>query len=118
MTAYKDVDAINRFINVTPNDWEIFIHIDKKSKLKIERISERAHVYKLKNIYWGAWEHLYVVLELMRRALDLNGQCIYFHIVTGQDFYAMPPKEIEPTQSLSHRFPYSSPVRGIVFFLS
>ncbi len=94
MTAYKDIDAINRFIEATPEDWGIFIHMDKKSSIQSKDINCRAHVYKRKKVYWGAWEHVYVILFLLQKAFEM-GDYNQYHIVSGQDFYAMSPQCIE-----------------------
>ena len=47
MSAYKpeSVSIINRLISHLPDDWGIFIHIDKKSSISIPDIDARAHVY-------------------------------------------------------------------------
>lgn len=44
MTAYKDAAQINRIIGITPPEWGIYIHIDRKSALKAEDIDSRARV--------------------------------------------------------------------------
>ena len=96
MTAYKDVEAINRFISSTPWDWGIYIHLDKKSTIRREEIDKRAFVFSINKVYWGAWEHLYVILWLLNKAED-EGNFDYYHIVSGQDFYAMSPDKINET---------------------
>ncbi len=106
MTAYKDVDAVNRFILSTPVDWEIYIHVDKKSDID-NKINSRARIFKLKKIYWGAWEHIYVILymiEIARKESDPD----YFHIVSGQDYYAMPPYRIDEKTSVIEGLNYIS----------
>jgi len=94
MTAYKDIEAINRFIASTPDDWGIYIHIDRKSAIAESEIEKKAHVFKFQKVYWGSWEHPFVILYLMEKALS-NGNYDYYHIVSGQDFYAMSPKRID-----------------------
>ena len=96
MTAYKDVSSINRFIDATPNEWGIYIHWDKNPSTFDERdkISKRAVVLSLKKVYWGAWEHVDVILSLMRIA-NKEKEYDYFHIVSGQDYYAVNPSIID-----------------------
>ena len=102
MTAYKDVSSINRFIDVTPKDWGIYIHWDKNPSTFGERdkISKRAVVVSLKKVYWGAWEHIDVILSLMRIA-KTDKEYDYFHIVSGQDYYAVNPLMIDKRMSES-----------------
>lgn len=90
MTAYKDVEIINHFISLTPKDWGIYIHLDKKSKLRISDINPRAKVFSIKKIYWGGWEHLYVFWFLLNQAKESGTYFDYYHLISGQDFYASP----------------------------
>ena len=95
MTAYKDVEMINRFISLTPEDWGIYIHIDLKSKIDISDIDPRANVFSLKRVYWGGWEHLYVFWRLLNEARKSGINYDYFHLISGQDFYACPPSSFD-----------------------
>lgn len=90
MTAYKDVEMINRFISLTPKHWGIYIHIDLKSKICVSDINPRANVFSLKKVYWGGWEHLYVFWLLLNKARESGVKYDYFHLISGQDFYASP----------------------------
>ena len=93
MTAYKDVELINRFVEKMPkNNWRVYIHLDKKSQIDIEQIDKRAKVYKLYNIKWGSINHLYSIVELLRIARKTAKKDSYFHILTGQDFWLTPPE--------------------------
>ena len=95
MTVYKDLDQINRIIDVAPANFDFFVHIDKKSKLKIKDISKRAKVYSEYRIFWGAVEHLKAFLFLMDKALKSNKKYDFYHLITGQDFYACPFKDFD-----------------------
>lgn len=95
MTAYKDVAMINRFISLTPVDWGIYIHMDRKSNIRISEINSRAKVFSIKKIYWGAWEHLYVFWYLIKMAKNSELKFDYYHLVSGQDFYACPISEFD-----------------------
>lgn len=53
ITAYKDAPQINRLISRIPEDWGIFIHLDKKSEIKDGYIDSRAIGVKRRNIYIG-----------------------------------------------------------------
>lgn len=45
MTVYKDVEQINRIIEFAPENFDFYVHIDKKSKLTRSDISKRANVF-------------------------------------------------------------------------
>lgn len=95
ITAYKDIDSINQLINYTPKDWGIYIHIDKKSIIKESEVNSRAKVFKIQNINWGAWEHLYVFHFLLNQAFNDDSNYDYYHLITGQDFYATSPNSFD-----------------------
>jgi len=95
ITAYKDIENLNRLIHYAPEEWGIYIHLDKKSSIRKEEIDKRAHVYQKKRIYWGAWEHLWVVHFLLREALTSDIHYDYYHLITGQDFFACPTNEFD-----------------------
>lgn len=114
MTAYKDAAQINRIIGITPPEWGIYIHIDRKSALKAEDIDSRARVMKRYTIHWGAYAHLQAFLTLMEEARQSGAGYDYYHLVTGQDYYASRPDRfdelIEPGNYIyMETYPYPHP---------
>ena len=114
MTAYKDAAQINRIIGITPPEWGIYIHIDRKSALKAEDIDSRARVMKRYTIHWGAYAHLQAFLTLMEEARQSGAGYDYYHLVTGQDYYASRPDRfdelIEPGNYIyMETYPYPRP---------
>lgn len=95
ITAYKDVEMLNSIIKATPKDYGIFIHIDRKSTIRLSDINNRAKLFSWKKVYWGGWEHLYVIVELLREAIKDSRNFDYFHIITGQDFYSINPSNFD-----------------------
>lgn len=93
MTAYKDVELINIFINRVPTNWGIYIHLDKKSNISTDEINARAIVIKKFKVYWGGWEHLYAFWALLNIA-QKNGYD-YYHLITGQDYFSTPPETFD-----------------------
>ena len=91
ITAYKDVELLNEIISATPLDFGIYIHIDKKSTINLCDINKRAKIFSLSKVYWGSWEHLYVIIELLKFANSNSEEYDYFHIISGSDFYATNP---------------------------
>ena len=46
MTAYKDVGLINKIIESAPDNFDFYIHLDKKCQITPSDISPRANVFK------------------------------------------------------------------------
>lgn len=95
ITAYKDIEQINKLISHTPDEWGIFVHIDKKSNISESCINSRVVVLKKYPIYWGSINHLKAFLDLMHLALNSQIKYDYFHLITGQDFFATSPLKFD-----------------------
>ena len=93
ITAYKDSELINRFISKVPDDWGIFVHIDRKSSINALDISNKAITKKIYKVYWGSIEHVKAYIYLMKLAIMHNYD--YYHLVTGQDYFASNPSEFD-----------------------
>lgn len=94
MTVYKNVNQINHLIRLIPDEWGIFIHVDKKSKINIKDIDNRAYIIKKWSIYWGSINHLKAVLDLLKIA-NARGIYDYYHIITGQDLIIATPTQFD-----------------------
>ena len=94
MTAYQDIKMLNHFINMMPDDWGIYVHLDVKSKIHESEIISKAKLYRIKRIFWGAWEHLYVIYYMLQEAVKEN-KYDYFHIVSAQDYFAVSPAKFD-----------------------
>lgn len=94
MTAYQDLPMINHFIQAIPSEWGVYVHLDAKSVINESEIDAKAKVYKIKKIYWGAWEHLWVFMYLLNEASKEN-KYDYYHLVTGQDYFASSPAQFD-----------------------
>lgn len=96
MTVYKDVEQINRFIDSAPNNFDFYVHVDKKSTVDICEISNRAKVFSLYRIYWGGIEHLKAFLFLLEEAYSSSIEKYdFYHLVTGQDFFSCTFEEFD-----------------------
>lgn len=94
MTAYKDDELINTFLSKVPRDWGVYIHIDRKSKLQPSDIRHaNAFIEKKYKIYWGGQEHLLAFLDLLANAHKKHFD--YYHLVTGQDYFASSPENFD-----------------------
>ena len=91
ITAYKNVEQIVDIIDYLGDNFEFYIHVDKKSTMDLSPIEERDYVHVFKNFYvnWGSVNHLKSILFLSKEALvDKKNQ--FFHLITGQDFPVKP----------------------------
>ena len=95
MTAYRDVELINLIIRNVPDNWDVYIHIDYKSKLSPSMIDKKAYVIKKYKINWGDINHLYAIVELLKEAFKNTLEEAYYHIITGQDYFVTSPKNFE-----------------------
>ena len=86
ISAYKDTKLINRLISRIPQEWGVFIHIDKRSKIRNEDINPRAICAARRNVQWGSFAHVEAFLDMMRLAINDNRQFDFFHLITGQDY--------------------------------
>jgi len=93
MTVYKNAEQIIDIINFLGNDFEFYIHIDKKCDIKLTKILDKnnVHIYKIFTVNWGSINHLKSILFLSRIAVA-DKENYYFHLITGQDF---PVKSVE-----------------------
>jgi hypothetical protein len=91
ITAYKNYHHLEEIIHCFDANFEIYIHLDKKSKISdIELANLRKHdsVKLLEQKYkvnWGGFNHLKSILYLVDQALN-NPENQYFHLITGHDF--------------------------------
>lgn len=97
ITAYKNVDIINNLIDSVPAEWGIYIHLDKKSKIKISDINNRAHVFKTYSVKWGSRAHIKAILLLMKQVYKNDFVYDYYHLITGQDFICCPLNKVDET---------------------
>ncbi len=91
ITAYKNFKQLNKLINEFNEDFNIYIHIDKKSvvtKEILQELTNNSNVQYIGQNYkvnWGGLNHLKSYLKLSERALK-NSDNIYFHLITGEDY--------------------------------
>nr|WP_315177552.1 beta-1,6-N-acetylglucosaminyltransferase [uncultured Flavobacterium sp.] len=91
ITAYKNYHHLEEIIQCFDANFELFIHLDKKSKISdIELANLRKYdIVKLLEqkykVNWGGFNHLKSILYLTEQALK-NPDNSYFHLITGHDF--------------------------------
>lgn len=91
ITAYKNYHHLEEIIHCFDTSFELYIHIDKKSKISdLELTNLRKYdIVKLieqkYQVNWGGFNHLKSILYIAEQALE-NSENHYFHLITGHDF--------------------------------
>lgn len=91
ITAYKNYHHLEEIIAFFDDDFEIYVHIDRKSiitKQELLRLRQYDAVKLISQKYkvnWGGFNHLRSILYLSEMALK-NPQNYYFHLISGHDF--------------------------------
>lgn len=96
ITAYKDLNFISNIIQYFDDDFDFYIHIDKKCTEDITFLQNdtRVHVYRKYRIEWGGSNHIFAILLLMKEAYRI-GKYGFYHLITGSDFPIKPLSEFK-----------------------
>lgn len=69
-----------------------FIHIDKKSyklldsyEIKILSKMNNVKIYSFMKVNWGSCNQFLVSLQLLKKVMESNIQCEYYHLISGAD---------------------------------
>lgn len=91
ITAYRDIPMLEKLVNYFDNDFEFFVHIDRRCKESIFPIEgkDHLHIFHTYAVEWGDYKHLLAIVMLMREAFKYT-DLEYFHLVTGSDYPIMP----------------------------
>lgn len=100
ITAYKNFDHLEKLVRSLSNDFNIYIHIDKKSKIEEKEVKKIKCIATTKkcavnikySINWGGYNHLNAIIDLLQEAYEDKNE--YFHIISGEDFPVISSKEI------------------------
>lgn len=91
ITAFKNFDHLAEIAKFFDEDFSVYIHIDKKSKIStsdlstLEKLPNVALISQRYKVNWGGRNHLRCILFLISEALK-DKKLQYFHLITGQDF--------------------------------
>ena len=91
MLVHNNERQVQRLINHLSNDFNIYVHIDKRCNLKIN-ISENVFIYKKYKTYHGSFNQIIATLYLLRKAFE-KGYDRYL-LISGQDLPLKTNKEI------------------------
>lgn len=86
ITAYKDLDFLSNILEYFDNDFDFYIHVDKKCKEDVAflRSDSRVHVYSKYRIEWGGSNHIFAIVLLIQEAFKVE-KYEYYHLITGSD---------------------------------
>lgn len=91
ITAYKNFDHLVDISNFFDEEFEIYIHIDKKIKVDPLVISNLTSCSNVKlvsrkfRVNWGGRNHLKAILYLTKKALEQEENW-FFHLISGHDY--------------------------------
>jgi len=96
ITAYKDLNFISNILQYFDNDFDFFIHVDKKCKEDITFLQNdlRVNVYRKYRIEWGGSNHIFAILLLIQEAFKVR-KYEYYHLITGSDLPIKPLSEFK-----------------------
>ena len=92
MLVHKNEHQTQRLINHLSQDFDVLVHIDKRSKLNIvER--ENVFIYKKYRTYWGSFNQIIATLYLLEKAFE-KGYDRYL-LISAQDLPIKTNEEIK-----------------------
>ena len=95
ITAYKDLQSLQRLVSCFDNDFEFYIHIDKNCKEDIPCFNgKNVHIIRRYHIQWGSERHLWAMIELFKKACQ-DGPYAYYHTITASDYPIRPVRDFK-----------------------
>ena len=91
ITAYRDMPQLQRLIDYFDDDFELFVHLDKRYREDVSWTKglPHVHLYRRYAVEWGDYRHLMAIVRLMHEAYG-HSDLEYFHLITGSDYPTMP----------------------------
>lgn len=92
---HKDLESIERLIMYFRYNCDVFIHLDKKSKLSDDLLTNISKLYNVKriqkiyNVNWGGYSILKTELYMLNEVTKY-GVYDYVHLFSGQDYPIKP----------------------------
>ncbi len=92
--AHKNLGQLNRLVSHLAQDFDVYVHIDKKSSIKVGQVvqSPNVFVHKKFKISWGSLEMVKATLHLMKESCS-KGYGRYI-VISGQDLPLRNNKDI------------------------
>ncbi|GHT02652.1 glycosyl transferase [Bacteroidia bacterium] len=92
LLVHKNELQVNKLIKHLSKDFDIYVHIDKRSSVKIQNTA-RVFVYKKYRAYWGSFNQIMVTLFLLKEAYKKKYN--RYVLISGQDLPLKTNGEIE-----------------------
>lgn len=91
ITAYRDIPMLEKIVAYFDEDFELFVHVDKRCRESLAALEgrEHLHLYRTYAVEWGDYRHLLAIALLMKEAYQ-HTDLKYFHLVTGSDYPILP----------------------------
>lgn len=104
--CHNKPEQINALINNMPKqDFDFFIHVDKKSNIK-DKIHKLKNVYFTErvNVHWGRFSQVEATLKMLEL---VNGKKYsYIHLISGNDYFVKPPYYFKQIFSYNNKEQY------------
>lgn len=90
ITAHRNFDHLLYLVRYFDTDFDIYIHIDKKSRITPDELYLLRHtegvcgVYREYSVNWGGYSFLKTILFLVRQVATKGG-VDYVHLISGSD---------------------------------
>jgi len=92
MLVHKNEDQVKRLVRHLSKDFDIYVHIDKRTPIKIQN-EDTVFVYKKYKAYWGSFNQIMATLYLLGEAYK-KGYDRYV-LISGEDLPIKPNEEIK-----------------------
>lgn len=95
--AHYNFDQIEKLIDTVNSKFNVYIHIDKKSKIDQDTINrlktkQNTKIIRTYAVHWGAYSIVAATIELIKLAKLDNNQ--YYHLISGDSWPAKNINEI------------------------
>ena len=83
-----------KLINNLSKDFDVFLHIDKRSKIRLDNLkSEKVFIFKKYKVYWGSYNQILATLFLFKTSNKNNYDRYIF--ISGSDIPIKSNSEIK-----------------------
>jgi len=89
--AHDNKNQLIKLINQLKPDFDIFVHIDKKAKIKISS-DKNVYIFSAYNVYWGSFNLIRVILRLFEESYKIGYE--RYVLISGRDLPIISNKKI------------------------
>ena len=91
MLVHKNEKQIERLISHLSKDFDVYVHIDKRTNIEINK-RKNVFVYKTYKTYWGSYNQIMATLFLLKTAYEKHYD--RYILISGQDLPLVKNSEI------------------------